>query len=197
MNLDEVRRAGIAVEAGAAFDVDAEQGGEFVEQAAVDGEVALFRIEVAEVEALEGEFEFVLVARGEHEVAGLFLGVRVAAEEAAEVALEAVGEVIERNLPPELGGGDKDEEVFLPALAGGGEGRFAEAVDEELEGLRQGAAGLADFREAFEFVVARQSAEFEDPLPEDVEEFAVGLVGIDLRFQRGAGRASGTGIPSR
>jgi hypothetical protein len=57
---------------------------------------------VAEAEALEGEFKFVLVARGEQEVAGFFFGVRVAAEEAAEVALEAVGEMVENSMKRRL-----------------------------------------------------------------------------------------------
>ena len=33
-------------------------------------------------------FQFVLIAGGKHEFAGFFLGIRVAAEERAEIALE-------------------------------------------------------------------------------------------------------------
>jgi len=40
--------------------------------------------------------------------------------------------LVEGDFPPELGGGDEYEQVFLPALAGGGECRFSEAVDEKL-----------------------------------------------------------------
>jgi hypothetical protein len=36
-----------------------------------------------------------------------------------------------------LGGGDEDEQILFPALAGGGESQLAEAVDEELERTRQ------------------------------------------------------------
>ncbi len=133
MDLDEVGLAGIAVEAGGALDIDAEDDREFVEQAAVDCEVALLRIEEAEVELGDGNFQFVLVAGGEHEFAGFFLGVGVAAEERAEVALEAEGKLVEWDFPAELGGGDEDEQILFPALAGGGESRLAEAVDEELK----------------------------------------------------------------
>src|SRR5690606_3635585 len=82
VDLDEIGRAGIAVEAGTALDVNAEERGKLIEQAAVDGEVTFVGIEMTEAESLDREFEFVLVAGGEHEVASLFLGIRVAAEEA-------------------------------------------------------------------------------------------------------------------
>ena len=73
--------------------------------------------------------------------------------------------MIERDFPAELGGGNEDEKVFFSPLAGGGKGRFAEAVDEELEGAGQGSAGLANFREAVEFLVAGHAAEFEHGFP--------------------------------
>jgi len=86
----------------------------------VDGEVAFPAVEVAEVELADGDFQLVLVAGGKHEFAGLFLGVCIAAEKGAEVALEAEGKLVEGDFAAELGGGDEDEEVLLSPLAGGG-----------------------------------------------------------------------------
>ena len=91
--------------------------------------------------------------------------------------------MVEGDFAAELGGGDEDEEVFLSPLAGGVEGGLAEAVDEELEGAGEGSAGLADFGEAGEFLVAWHAAEFEDGFPVGIEEFAVGIVGIALGFE--------------
>jgi hypothetical protein len=162
----------------------------------VEGEVAFFGVEVAEGELGGGDFEFIGIAGGEHEFAGFFLGVGVAAEEGAEVALEAWGELVEGDFAAELGGGDEDEEVFLSALAGGVEGGLAEAVDEELEGAGEGSAGLADFGESVEFLVARHAAEFEDGFPVGVEEFAVGEVGVAFGFECAEeAELSGEGFP--
>ena len=77
--------------------------------------------------------------------------------------------MVEGNLAPELGGGDEDEQVFLPALAGSVECGFAEAVDEELERARQRATGLADFGESVEFLIAGNASEFENGFPEGIE----------------------------
>jgi hypothetical protein len=107
VDLDEVGLAGIAIQTGGALDINAENGGQLVKQAAVYGEVAFLRIEVAEVKLGSGDFQFVHVAGGKHEFAGLFLGIGVAAKEGAEVALKPQGELVERDFPPELGGGDK------------------------------------------------------------------------------------------
>src|SRR5690606_19483799 len=101
------------------------------------------------------------IAGGEHEFAGLFLRIGITAEEAAEVALEAERELVEGDLFPELGGGDEHQQVFLPPLASGCEGRFAEAVNEELKRPRQGTAGLADFGEPVELLVAGDASEFQ------------------------------------
>lgn len=130
VDFDEVGLAGISIEAGGAFDVDAEDDWQFIQQTAVDGEVAFVGIEVAEIELRDGKFQLILIACGEHEFASLFLRIGVAAEERAEISLEAWRELVEGNFAPELGGGNKDEQVFLPALAGGVEGGFAKAVDE-------------------------------------------------------------------
>ena len=57
VDFDKIGFARVAVEACGAIDIDAEDGGEFVEQASVDGEVGFLRIEVAEVELGGGKFQ--------------------------------------------------------------------------------------------------------------------------------------------
>jgi hypothetical protein len=81
----------------------------------------------------------------------------VAAEERLQIALEAEGKLVERDLAPELRGGDENQQILLPALTGGGEGRLTEAVDEKLKRSWQGTAGLADIVKAVELLVARDA----------------------------------------
>ena len=166
MDFDEVRRPRITVKVGSAFDIDSQDRWKFVEKTAMDREVALVRIEVAEAETLDGEFEFVLVAGSKQQFTGPLFRIHIAAEEAAKVTLETVGQLIERNFSTELGSCHKDKKVILSPLPGSGEGRFSEAINEELKGFGGGSASLPHFSKALELVLTWKTTEVENSLPE-------------------------------
>jgi hypothetical protein len=114
VDFDQVRLAGISVEAGGAFDIDAEDDGEFVEQVAVDGVVAFPGVEVAEVQARNGDFQLIFVAGGEGDaVAGIFVA--------------AFGVLVD------VGGLDDGAVGRFEAVAGEGAGELIATGDIDLE----------------------------------------------------------------
>ena len=100
-------------------------------------------------------------------------------EEAADIGLEFIAEGFEGDFFAEVGEGEVGEEVIAAELPGGFEGGVAESGGEDAgDGAGRSDLGF-EIVEAVEFVGGGESAEVEHADPAGVEQFAVGLVGID------------------